>query len=102
MSSMAARAMTVPRMGWAENKMNSLFGSKLWFTLWPRVALYLDRREESSKIICLTAIVVTHMETLLPMSVGMSMHRFSSSPGRSRAMLYMFLMVVFLTIIWIS
>ena len=40
-SSMAASAMTVPRMGWAENKMNSLFGSKLWFTLWPRVALYL-------------------------------------------------------------
>ena len=32
MSSMAARAITVPRTGWAENKMNSLFGSKLWFT----------------------------------------------------------------------
>ena len=36
-------------------------------------------------------VIVTHMETLLPMSVGMSMHRFSSSPGRSNAMLYMFL-----------
>ena len=46
--------------------------------------------------------IVTDMETLLPMSVGMSMHRFSSSPGRSRAMLYMFLVVVFLTIILMS
>ena len=42
-------------------------------------------------------IIVTDMETLLPMSVGMSMHRFSSSPGRSRAMLYMFLVVVVVT-----
>ena len=41
MSSMAARAMTVPRMGWEEKRMNSLLGSKLWLTLWPRVALYL-------------------------------------------------------------
>ena len=37
---------------------------------------------------------LAHMETLLPMSVGMSMHRFSSSPGRSNAMLYMFLVIV--------
>ena len=46
----------------------------------------------------IVSIIVTHMETLLPMSGGMSMHRFSSSPGKLRAMLYMFLMVV-LTII---
>ena len=39
-------------------------------------------------------VILTHMETLLPMSVGMSMHRFSSSPGRSNAMLYMFLVIV--------
>ena len=95
--------MTVPRMGWAENKMNSLFGSKLWFTLWPRVALYLvekggfpnTKRQKNCHTI-IVSIVVTHMETLLPMSVGMSMHRFSSSPGRSRAMLYMFLVVMML------
>ena len=37
--------------------------------------------------------ILTHMETLLPMSVGMSMQRFSSSPGKSRAMLYMFLVL---------
>ena len=49
------------------------------------------------KHMIIVSIIVTHMETLLPMSVGMSMHRFSSSPGRSRAMLYIFLVVVLLT-----
>jgi hypothetical protein len=38
---MAERDMMVPRMGWPLNRTNSEFGSKLWFTLWPRVALYL-------------------------------------------------------------
>ena len=38
---MAARDMMVPRTGWAENRTNSELGAKLWFTLWPSVALYL-------------------------------------------------------------
>ena len=33
--------MMVPRTGWAEKSTNSELGSKLWLTLWPRVALYL-------------------------------------------------------------
>ena len=45
----------------------------------------------------IVSIIVTYMETLLPMSVGMSMHRFS--PGRSRARLYMFLMVVIIILL---
>ena len=41
MSSMAARPMMVPRIGWTGNRMNSELGSNAWLALWLRVALYL-------------------------------------------------------------
>ena len=43
MSCRATNDIIVPRVGWTANRTNSDEGSKLWFTLWPKVALYLKK-----------------------------------------------------------
>ena len=43
MSCRATNDIIVPRMGWTANRTNSDEGLKLWFTLWPKVALYLKK-----------------------------------------------------------